>query len=152
VFADWILESWKLTQISLNKSSLAMRLIFGWMDIWTSKIVEFGTIPIHEIHLQMHLEKVTVWCGFWSGGIIRPYFFQNEAGVAITVNSERYRSMISNFLWPKMDDMDTDNMWFQQDGATCHIPHATMDILHERFEGIVSRAAATWTGYWDRAI
>jgi len=36
-----------------------------------------------------------------------------------------------------MDDMDTDNMWFQQDGATCHTPHATMDILHERFEGMV---------------
>ena len=46
--------------------------------------------------------------------------------------------MISNFLWPKMDDMDTDNMWFQQmDGAMCHTPHAMMDILHERFEGMV---------------
>jgi len=45
--------------------------------------------------------------------------------------------MISNFLWPKMDDMDTDNMWFQQDGATCHISHVTMDILHERFESMV---------------
>jgi len=44
------------------------------------------------------------------GGIIGPYFFQNEAGVAIIVNGERYKSMISNFLWPKMDDMD--NMWF----------------------------------------
>jgi len=55
----------------------------------------------------------------------------------ITVNGE-CRSMISNFLWPKEDDMDTDNMWFQQmDGATCHIPHAVMDILHERFEGMV---------------
>jgi len=91
-----------------------------------------------EIHqLQMHPEKVTVWCGFWSGGI-GPYFFQNEAGVAIIINGERYRSMISNFLWPDdMDDMDTDNMWFQQDGATCHTPHATMDILHERFESMV---------------
>jgi len=45
-----------------------------------------------------------------SDGIIDPYFFQNEAGVAIIVNGERYRSMISNFLWPKMDNMDTDNM------------------------------------------
>lgn len=26
--------------------------------------------------------------------------------------------MISNFLWPKMGDMDTDRIWFQQDGAT----------------------------------
>jgi len=71
----------------------------------------------------------------------------SEVGVAIT-NGERYRSMISNFLWPKMNDMDTDNMWFQQDGATCHIPHATMNILHERFEGmVISRG-----GDRDRAI
>ena len=32
--------------------------------------------------------------------------------------------------------MDIDNMWFQQDGATCHTPHAT-DILHERFEDMI---------------
>ena len=55
-------------------------------------------INSREIHqLQMHPEKVTV-CGFWSGEIIGPYFFQNKAGVAITVNGERYRSMVSNFL------------------------------------------------------
>jgi len=57
--------------------------------------------------------------------------------VAIIVNGECYRSMISNVLCPKMDDMDTDNMWFQQDNPTCHTPHAMMDILHERFEGMV---------------
>jgi len=79
------------------------------------------------------IPRKSVWCGFWFGG---PYFFQNEASVVVIINGKRYRSMISN-LWPKMDDMDTDNMWFQQDGATCHTPHATMDILHERFEDIV---------------
>jgi len=36
-----------------------------------------------------------------------------------------------------MDDMDTDNMSFLQDGAICHTPHAMMDILHKRFEGMV---------------
>jgi len=130
-------SSWKLTQISPNKSSLA-RPIFGWMDIWTSKIVEFETIPI--------LARYTS-----SKCIPRKSLFGTDFGLAessirtssktkralpITVNGERYRSMISNFLWYKMDDMDTDNMWFQQDGATCHT-HATMDILHERFEGMI---------------
>jgi len=33
--------------------------------------------------------------------------------------------------------MDTNNMWFQQDGATYYTPHATMDILHEQFEGMI---------------
>ena len=35
---------------------------------------------------QMHLQRVTVWCGFWTGDIIGPYFFENEAGQAATVN------------------------------------------------------------------
>lgn len=51
------------------------------------------------------------------------------------VNGERYRSVISNFLWSKLDDMDTDELWFQQDGATYHTVHTTIEILRERFEG-----------------
>ena len=26
----------------------------------------------------MHLLRVTVWCSLWRGGIIGPYFFENE--------------------------------------------------------------------------
>ena len=85
----------------------------GYMNKQNCRIWD-DTNPCEIHQLQMHPEKVTVWCGFWSGGIIGPYFFQNEAGVAMIVNGERYRS-ISNFLWPKMDDMDTNNIWFQQD-------------------------------------
>lgn len=33
--------------------------------------------------------------------------------------------------------MYADDMWFQQDGDTCYTPSTTMDILHERFEGMV---------------
>ena len=94
----------------------------------------------------MHPEKVTdTDFGLAESSVLLP---KNEASIAITVNGERYRSMISNFLWPKMDDMDTDNMWFQQDGATCHTSHATMDILHERFEGYLARRR----DHQDRAI
>jgi len=104
------------------------------MDMWTSKIVEFGTIPIHARYSSKYIPRKSLFGADF--GLTVRYFFQNEAGVVVIINGERYRSIISN-LWPKMDDMDTNNMWFQQDGATCHTPHATMDILHERFEDIV---------------
>ena len=68
----------------------------------------------------MHPEKVTVWCGLWAGGIIGPYFFKDDAIRNVTVNGERYREMISNFLLPKMQELDLHDMWFQQDGATQH--------------------------------
>ena len=59
-------------------------------------------------------------------------------------NRQRRALQIDNkqLVVMKMDDMDTDNMWFQQDGVTCHTPHATMDILHELFEDmIISRGS-----------
>ena len=39
--------------------------------------------------------NVSVWCGFWTGGIIGSYFFENEAGQAATINRARYRDMIT---------------------------------------------------------
>lgn len=92
----------------------------------------------HEVHkVALHPQKVTAWCGFWAGGLIGPCFFENDAGEAVPVNGECYRTMITDFFWPTLNDMDVDDMWFQRDGATCHTADATMNILHERFEGIV---------------
>ncbi|KYN44295.1 hypothetical protein ALC56_01266 [Trachymyrmex septentrionalis] len=66
----------------------------------------------------MHPQRVTVWCGFWAGGIIGPYFFENEAGQAVTVTGARYRYMITQFFLPKLDDIDVANMWPTR---RCHI-------------------------------
>src|SRR6476661_390930 len=45
--------------------------------------------------------------------------------------------MISNFLWPELEDMGVDDMWFQQDGATCHTANETMVLLRDIFNGLV---------------
>ena len=88
----------------------------------------------------MHPEKLTVWCGLWSGGIIGPFFFKNDAGATVTVNGIRYRAMINQFLFPEIDDTDVDDIWFQQDGATCHTANETINLLKEKFgESIISR-------------
>lgn len=142
VFADWALQHLQVDPM------FGGRIIFSdeahfWLNGYVNKQncrIWADTNP-HEVHQkQLHPEKVTVWCGFWSGGIIGPYFFENENGSSITVNGERYREMINNFLWTKLDGMDTDDMWFQQDGATCHTARATLDLLHQRFgDRVISR-------------
>jgi hypothetical protein len=38
----------------------------------------------------LHSEKVIVWCGVASFGVTGPYFFEDEVGRAVTVNSARY--------------------------------------------------------------
>ena len=114
-----------------------MRPIFGWIyeQVKLSNLRRYQTTqdtPAPNVSRESHcLVRILIWRNH------RSVFLQNQASVAITVNGKRYRSMISNFLWPKMDDMDTDNMWFQQVGATCYTPHAMMDILHERFDSMV---------------
>ena len=74
----------------------------------------------------MHPQRVTVWCGFWEGGIIGPYFFENEAGQVATVNGARYRDMITQFFLSKLDNIYVTNMWLQQGEATCHTANETI--------------------------
>lgn len=89
---------------------------------------------------QMHPLRVTVWCGFWSGGVIGPYFFEDDEGNAVTVTGERYRRMITEFLWPQLVNINTQEIWFQQDGATSHTARDTLTMLREQFRGrILSR-------------
>jgi hypothetical protein len=63
---------------------------------------------IHE--KLLHAQRATVWCGCWAGGLIGPYFFEDEAGNAVTVNGEHYRNMITEFLWPHLDGMDLEDV------------------------------------------
>ncbi|GFU72011.1 uncharacterized protein TNCV_1368841 [Trichonephila clavipes] len=37
--------------------------------------------------------------------------------------------MITNFFIPELNNHDVQEMWFQQDGATCHTARATIDLL-----------------------
>ena len=65
-----------------------------------------------------HPKRVAVWCGFWFRGIIEPFFFENEQGEAIALNGDRYRAMLNEFLFIRIEEGDIGNIWFQQDGAT----------------------------------
>ncbi|GFU88561.1 putative transposase [Trichonephila clavipes] len=68
--------------------------------------------PQVYVETPLHPEKLTVWCALWAGGIIGPYF-KNDEGHNVT---------------------------FQQDGATCHTARATIDLLKDTFgDRLISR-------------
>ncbi|GFW85898.1 uncharacterized protein TNCV_1967091 [Trichonephila clavipes] len=96
--------------------------------------------PQVYVETPLHPEKLTVWCALWAGGIIGPYFFKNDEGHNVTVNGDRYRAMITNFFIPELNNQDVQELWFQQDGATCHTARATIDLLKDTFgDRLISR-------------
>ncbi|GFW07100.1 hypothetical protein TNCV_3692951 [Trichonephila clavipes] len=95
--------------------------------------------PQVYVETPLHPEKLTVWCALWAGGIIGPYF-KNDEGHNVTVNGDRYRAMITNFFIPELNNHDVQELWFQQDGATCHTARATIDLLKDTFgDRLISR-------------
>ena len=74
--------------------------------------------PHAYIEKPTYAKRVTVLCGFWFRGIIGPFFFENEQEEAVTVNGDRYRAMLNEFLITKIEEEDISSIWFQQDGAT----------------------------------
>ncbi|GFW38069.1 transposable element Tc3 transposase [Trichonephila clavipes] len=96
--------------------------------------------PQVYVETPLHPEKLTVWCALWAGGIIGPYFFKNDEGHNVTVNGDRYRAMITNFFIPELNNHDVQELWFQQDGATCHTARDTIDLLKDTFgDHLISR-------------
>ena len=54
--------------------------------------------------------------------------------------------MLNEFLFTKLEEDDIDNIWFQQDSATCHTAEATLDVLRPGFKDriICRRADIVW--------
>ena len=65
----------------------------------------------------------------------------------MTVNGDRYRAMLNEFQFRKISEEDIGNIWYQQDGATCHTAETTLDVLRPVFEvSIISRwADVVWS-------
>ena len=66
--------------------------------------------------------------------------------IIVTVNGDRYRAILNEFLFTKIEEEDIGKIWFEQDGAMCHTDEAALDVLRPVFEGrIISyRADVVW--------
>jgi hypothetical protein len=74
--------------------------------------------------------------------MIGPYFFEDEAGRAVTINSAGYIEMLRTFLEPELQrpGVETQTLLLQQDGAAVHIASTAMRVLNEMFPtSVISR-------------
>ena len=94
---DWLTED---ADFGKKKSHL-----FRWSSFWSWRVCKQAKYS--------HLGHGKPVCGFWSRGIIGPFFFENEQGESVTVNSDRYRAMLNDFLFTKIEEEGIGNIWFQ---------------------------------------
>ena len=67
-------------------------------------------------------------------------FFFNEAVAAVLVNGLRYSTMINEFWWPELKDMDVDDVYFQQYSVTWYTSGKNIGLLRRNFPGqVISR-------------
>jgi hypothetical protein len=96
----------------------------------------------------LHSPRVTVWCALNATTIIGPYFFEDETGANVTVNSERYLHMLKAFFLPelKRKRIPLRKVWFQQDGATSHTTNEVLAFLKSKFGNrlISRRTSLPW--------
>ena len=59
------------------------------------------------------------------------YFFENEPGEAATVNGDRYRAMLNEFLFTKIEEKDIRQHLIS---TMPHTAKATLDVLRPVFE------------------
>ncbi|GFU51833.1 putative DD41D transposase [Trichonephila clavipes] len=133
------LGPYKVIEVKPRDSDEAHFWLNGYVNKQNCRIWSEANPQVY-VETPLHPEKLTVWCALWAGGIIGPYFFKNDEGHNVTVNGDRYRAMITNFFIPELSNHDFQELWFQQDGATCHTAHATIDLLKDTFgDHLISR-------------
>ncbi|GFU08706.1 transmembrane protein KIAA1109 [Trichonephila clavipes] len=103
-----------------------------------NKTAVFGVKLIHMcMSKHRYIQKNSLFGALY--GLVES-FFKNDEGHNVTVNGDRYRAMITNFFIPELNNHDVQELWFQQDGATCHTARATIDLLKDTFgDRLISR-------------
>ena len=83
--------------------------------------------PHRVVGRPLHSKKCTAWVAISKHGIIGPFFFEDDHGIAVIMTKERYVSVLEQF-WGELDkheDLDEKEQWFQQDGAPPHTANVT---------------------------
>ena len=83
-----------------NNHLFTLNSFWSWRVCKQENCSIWGTESPHAyIEKLKHPKRVTVWCGFWSRGIIEPFFFENEQEKTATVNGDRYRVVMGGGYW-----------------------------------------------------
>lgn len=69
------------------------------------------------------------------GTTVGSYFFGDEGGQTVTVNTEHHMAMLETYLWNESNLLQPNSVRCQQDGAGAHLAWISMAVLREMFPG-----------------
>ena len=58
--------------------------------------------------------------------------------------------MINDFFVPELEDVDVDDLWFQQDDATYHAVNESINLLKKILNSALSHVVGLWRGFIGR--
>ena len=102
-----------------KKSSFRWSSFWSWRVCKQTKLSHFGHRKPARIYWKVDAPK-TIHCLVWI--LVQRHnwavFLRKWArSKAVTVNGDRYRAMLNEFLFKKIEEEVIGNIWFQQDGA-----------------------------------
>ncbi|GFU58291.1 putative DD41D transposase [Trichonephila clavipes] len=137
-FVEWVQNDIAVVP-DFHKRILFIDEVHFWLNGYVNKQncrIWSEANPQVYVETPLHPEKLMFGALY---GLVES-FFKNDEGHNVTVNGDRYRAMITNFFIPELNNHDVQELWFQQDGATCHTARATIDLLKDTFgERLISR-------------
>ena len=57
--------------------------------------------------------------------------------VLVPLTTSLPRPLFINFFWYEMDNLDSNDMWFEIEGAICYVAYVTFDSRNKQIEGMV---------------
>ncbi|CAF3839089.1 unnamed protein product [Rotaria sp. Silwood1] len=119
-----------------DDSSLLSRIV--WTDEAIFKLnghvnrhncVYYAVENPHVIITQeMNTPGITVWAGIWVGGVIGPFFFQDN------ITADSYLKMLQNDIVPAIaSEMDLEEIVYMHDGAPAHYAQSVRHFLDKTF-------------------
>ena len=116
--------------ININKIIFTDEAHF-WLDGYVNRqnFRVWGTEKPELLRTKpLHPQKLTVWCGLTSAGIIGPFFIE------YSITSEVYHELLDNEILPEIRDRGwIDEYHFQHDGAPPHTTRLNLGLLRDNF-------------------
>lgn len=109
----------------------AIRHIFASTALSINIIFVIGQRKTSRINTNVpFIVKVPSWCIVYQRGIINSHIFR-EDGINVIIRSALYASMIETIFIqvPRRKRINSQHMWFQQDGATANTANASVTVV-----------------------